>query len=128
MARLSNPIEIQRLKGADKKNPQRYKSEIPKSGNPLGDAPAHMNEAAQAAWFELQEYAVPGVMTAAERPMMELLCNLFAEYRANPPDFPAAKMGHLVSCLARFGMSPSDRTKLGVDKDKADNPFARLDD
>jgi hypothetical protein len=34
----------------------------------------------------------------------------------------------MISCLARFGMSPSDRNSLGIDKKESDNPFANLDD
>jgi phage terminase small subunit len=129
MARHPQPDELARLKGADKKNPQRYSATVPKSDLPLGNAPDHMSEAASACWFELSSMAIPGTMTGADRVMLEVLSNLLAEYRTSPVDFAVGKYTHLISSLARFGMSPSDRNKLGVDKPgEQDNPFANLDD
>jgi hypothetical protein len=60
--------------------------------------------------------------------MMEVLSDLLAEYRGDTTKFPSAKMASMVSILARLGMSPSDRNKLGVSKpDKSANHFAQLD-
>jgi hypothetical protein len=129
MARLQQPVELAKLKGADIKDPQRYRATIPKSALPLGDAPEHMGEAAAACWFELSSMAIPGTLTGADRIMLEVLSDLLAEYRVCPADFAIGKYTHLIGALARFGMSPSDRNRLGVDKPKDDeNPFAALDD
>ena len=125
MARIQQPAELAKLKGADVKNPQRYKQTVPKSGLPLGNAPDHLSEQAAACWFELSSMAIPGTMTGADRVLLEVLSNLLAEYRTCPPDFAVGKYAHLIGALARFGMSPSDRNKLGVDKpDQKANPFA----
>ena len=42
MSRPRKPIELHRLSGADKKNPQRYQGEVPKSDTPFGEYPAEV--------------------------------------------------------------------------------------
>lgn len=127
MARHAQPRELAALKGADKKNPQRYRTAPPKSGLPLGSAPDHLTEAQRACWFELESYALAGVLTGADRAMMELASKLLAESRENWVDFSAARMGHLVGILARLGLSPADRQKLGTTGSEESNPFDALD-
>ena len=123
MARHAQPRELAALKGADRKNPQRYRKDAPKSQMPLGNAPDHLTETQRGCWFELQSYAVEGVLTGADRAMMELASKLLAESRENWVDFSAARMGHLVGILARLGLSPADRQKLGTEKAPDGNPF-----
>lgn len=124
MARHSQPREVAALKGADKKNPQRYRTEAPKSVLPLGSAPDHLSEMAKAVWFELEAYAPAGVLAGSDRLMLETAAVLVAEFRENTKDFPASKMGHMIGVLARLGMSPSDRQKLGAEKTKEEDPFS----
>lgn len=129
MPRHEQPREIAALKGADKKNPQRYKSTPPKAKTPLGNYPKDRSTDPEACWFEISSFCIPGVLTGADRFMMEIASDLMAEYRKSPVEFPAAKYAHLIGVLARFGLSPTDRNKLGVDKpDASANPFAALDD
>lgn len=123
MARHAQPRELAELKGATKHDPQRYKPEVPKHDRPLGAMPDHLTSEAKTVWFEVEEYLLPGVMTAADRLVMEMLCELLAEFRKCPKEFPSNKLGHLIGCLARFGMSPADRQKLGTEKPKEGNPF-----
>ena len=120
MARIAQPHELAVLKGANKKNPGRYGNLPPKSELPLGDAPSHMTKEAQKCWLELSSKAVEGVLTYADTIMLEVASNLLDEYRQNPVEFQIGKYTHLVGILARFGMSPSDRTKLGVEPPKDD--------
>ncbi len=122
---------VAELKGLVAKNPQRYLKIEPKSEHPLGLPPAHMNEAAQGVWAELQHYAVPGVMTGAERFPLELASNLLAEYRTDPIGFAIGKFAVLERLLARLGYNPIDRQRLGVQgitkpKAKEDDDFADL--
>lgn len=126
MARIANPREIQALKGDVAHNPQRYKGEVPKSEMAMGQAPEHMSDEARSVWFEIESIMVAGISTAPDRPMMELLCNLLAEYRECPKEFAIGKYGHLISCLARFGMSPSDRGRLAIEKPKDEDSFEML--
>ena len=129
MARIQQPIEIARLKGADVHDPQRYQKTVPKSALPLGDYPEVRSTDPKECWFELAALAIPGVLTGSDRVLMEVLAHLLAEFRTSPVDFSGAKLAQLIGICARFGMSASDRNKLGVDKPKDDeNPFAALDD
>lgn len=128
MARKAQPIELAKLKGSDRKNPQRYRKEVPKHPLAIGVAPDCMSEAAKACWFEIAGLAIPGTLTAADRFMLELAANLLAEYRTTPAGFTAARLGRLFQALACFGMSPVDRVRLGVPREPAPaNPFDALD-
>lgn len=126
MARHAQPRELAELKGATAHDPQRYREEPPKSDIPLGNAPEHLNEAQKAVWFELATYALPGVMTGADRLVLETLTVLVTQFRSDPEGMPAPKMGHMIGCLARLGMTPADRQKLGVAKAPEENPFERF--
>ena len=128
MPRVSQPDEIAKLKGAHKKDPQRYRDKVPKSKLPLGLPPDHMTDDAKETWWELSFYSIPGVITGADRVLLETLSNLLAEYRKEPDKIPTPRINQMINCLARFGMSPSDRTKLGQPLTPKDNPFATLDD
>lgn len=123
MPRHKRPVEMAKLVGATKKNPQRYNKKIPKNRNALGAAPSHLTDAAKKVWNELKKNSVPGVLTAGDSLLFEITANLMAQYRTAPQDFPAARIERLVSCLGRLGMSPSDRQKFGVVKPPEDNPF-----
>jgi len=123
MARHAQPLEVAELKGATRQNSQRYKLEVPKSERPLGQAPDHLSAAAKSAWFEVEALAPPGVLTGADRFVLELMSNLLAEYREAPAEFAVGKYTHLIGCLARLGMSPADRQKLGMEKAKEGNAF-----
>lgn len=103
---------------------QRYKTMPPKNKHGRGNPTTHMTEAAKEIWYELLEHALPGVLTASEHFIFEILSNLMAEYRVNPDGFVTMKYSTLISCLARLGLSPTDRQKLGVNKgDKKKNEF-----
>ena len=117
MARHKQPEALAKLKGAPKKNPQRYKTKQPVNKNLIGAPPAAMDADAKKIWAELLKYSLPGVITASERFIFEIASNLMAEYRKSAREFPATKYGHLIGCLARLGLSPTDRQKLGVNDD-----------
>lgn len=123
MARHTQPRELAELKGAHKANPQRYRKEAPKSEYALGSAPDHLSPGAKAVWFELETYALTGVLTGADRLIMETTSVLVSQFRADPEGFPGNRLGHLIGCLARLGLTPADRQKLGMDKPPEDNPF-----
>src|SRR5690606_19018264 len=116
MSRHAQPRELAELKGATRKHPERYRKEPPAVEQPLGTAPAHLTEAAKAVWFEIEAYAPKGVLKGADRATLEVPSNLLAEYRESPKEFAIGKYTHLIGCLARLGMSPADRQKLGAEK------------
>jgi phage terminase small subunit len=123
MARHPQPREIAALKGSVAANPQRYRKEVPEVSLPLGMAPDHLTDAAKATWFELESLAPVKVLKGADRPALEVLANLLTEYRAAPTEFAVGKYTHLIGLLARLGMTPADRQKLGTEKPPEGNPF-----
>jgi phage terminase small subunit len=123
MARHPQARELAELKGATRVHPERYRKEPPKAELALGNAPDHLSVSARACWFEISTYAPKGVLTGAERIPLEALSNLLAEYREDPREFAVGKYTHLIGLLARFGMTPADRQKLGTEKSKDENAF-----
>ena len=130
MPRQRLTIEQAALRGADRKDPQRFRDRkaAPKHEGPIGNPPTGMAEDAKACWFEFVTYAIPGTMTAADRITLETASNLLAEYRRDTVEFTAAKLGALLKVLSLFGMTPVDRQKLGAGAPPKDlNPFDSLD-
>jgi hypothetical protein len=123
MPRHAQPREVAEAKGLVKHNPQRYRNTPPKAAFALGNPPEHMLSEARAVWFELDTYAAAGVLTCADRLVLELASNMIAEYREHPAAYPATKIGQLVGLLGRLGMSPADRQRLSVPKAETTNPF-----
>jgi len=123
VARHKQPRELAELKGATKKDPQRYKKEAPTTGKALGKPPAQMPEDVVTVWKELEKCSLPGVLTSADRFVLEVAASLLVEFRANRAEFKAAKYSHLIGCLARLGLTPADRQKLGTEKTREGNPF-----
>lgn len=122
MARNKQPLELAKLKGAHKKDPQRYRKVVPKHDKDIGAPPAHMKKKgykfpeAIKIWQELVGQALPGVLTASDRVIMEMASNLLSEYRRDPSAFTSPRYQTLLSCLSRLGLTPSDRQRLGVNK------------
>lgn len=114
-----------KLKGAPKQNPQRYRGKVvPKNPHKIGNPPPYMLDPgyelpeAKKIWFELINNALPGTLTAAERPTLEALSNLMAEYRMSPIAFRSSNYAVMMGMMNKLGMNPIDRQRLGVEKPK----------
>ena len=130
MPRIAQPREVAELKGAHKRNPQRYRGEVVKHDMPVGDAPDHLSEGEKRCWFEIQSLSLPGVLTGADRIMLELAVELLAKKRGwieGADGLSGVERSSLVNILARLGMSPADRQKFTTDAPDTDNPFANLE-
>lgn len=126
MARPRKPTNVLELTGAFKKNPQRKREDAEAVGA-LTDAPLHLGGAVLHAWNEIARYAPRDVLTDSDRLSLELAANLLAQFRADPVEFPAAKLVRLEALLGKFGMTPADRSKVGGKKEAPKgNPFADL--
>lgn len=124
MPRHTQPREIAELKGAVRHDPQRYARAEAKSDFPLGEMPSHLSPEAREVWFELETYAAKGVLTGGDRMIMATLCELFAEFKESPRDMAANRIGQMISCMGRLGLSPADRQKVGYQEPgKKTNPF-----
>lgn len=125
--RPPQPLEIAKLKGAVKHDPQRYRN-VP-SGSPMeiGQPPEGMRQGAKVIWFELLGCAPPGVVTASERVHLELAANFMLEYRNDPFNFSAAKVAQLNNAIQQLGMGSVARRKIAVPSTKPkENSFAQF--
>lgn len=121
------PLAVAKLKGADKKNPKRYKdakaAPMPELG--IGDFTVNLSPGARAVWTEVEPLMVTGVLTVADRLSFAALCELTAEFREDPREFSGTKLGKMITLLSLFGMTPVDRAKIRIEKPEAppENPF-----
>ena len=125
MGRPRKPTALLELTGAFKRNPQRWRarSNEPKPTGPIGDYPSDRAVTPADIWDELVIQCAPGVLQKYDRVALEMTADLLAKYRASQigPDgarcFPSIDTKYIAlldKLLARFGMNPSDRTKLSV--------------
>ena len=126
MARPRTPTALLDARGAFKNHPERRRDGEPVVNTPLGNPPAHMTELESACWFEIAELAPRGVLTSADRVMVEALSHLLAEFRTKKSEFTAAAHARMFAYLGQLGMMPAERSKLSVEKPKDVNPFDNL--
>ena len=91
-----------------------HRANEPKSNGALGRPPKHFSDEHAAAWREIAANCCDGVLIKADRIAVEIACYLLVEFRKAPTEFQAARMKQLISLLGKFGMTPSDRTKLSI--------------
>lgn len=100
--------------GAFERNPARSRPHEPNTGRGIGPAPAHLTDIQRAIWDELVGNCASGVFQSSDRMVMECLCILVAQLRANPAGFGGRTWATMQSLLARCGMTPSDRSRVTV--------------
>lgn len=115
--------EVAEFKGADKKNPQRYRNTPPKHPKKLLEAPSHLTTYQAKIWRELRANALPNILTASDAYVFEVTAKLLASFRKEPETFTSANYGHLIRCLQLLGMTPVDRQRLHVAKPTSTNDF-----
>jgi hypothetical protein len=83
MPKPRKPTKLLELSGALKRNPGRYANRLhePKATGPLGDPPDRMSGTERAAWHELAQLAPDGVLTKADRWLVEITCRLMVAGR-----------------------------------------------
>lgn len=126
MARPRTPTKVLDARGSFKANPQRRRDSEPEVREPIGNAPDYFAEDEHAAWQQIVNQAPMGVLTQADCLAVEAAAKLVAEFRREGTDFAAGKLGRLQAFLGQFGMTPSDRAKMSIEKPKDVNPFAQL--
>ncbi len=102
-------------RGAFKKDPQRARARAnePRPNGPIGEPPACLTPSQIKCWKEIIESAPEGVLTRADRFIVELAARLLALWRGR--NAPPAWVGtQLRTCLASMGMTPSDRSRVGA--------------
>lgn len=133
MPRPKKPSALKELNGSARHDPQRVNKNEPKPVRGIGPAPSHFTEGMSDTWDYLVSVMCPGVLGESDRPTLELLAVLFHRFRygSYEEDAPlrALAVGELArmdSIMGRYGMTPSDRQKIVVPKEEAENPFETL--
>src|ERR1017187_10224466 len=131
MARPRKPTAELERKGAFKHDPQRRtaRANEPIPTGELGDPPYHLRIAEKRVWSELAALAPPGVMKNSDRLLLEITCGLMAKLRDRNPmrgGLKAAELSLLIQCLGRMGLTPSDRSKIGIPEQPPANPFSEF--
>ena len=118
MARPRKPTAVLELTGAFQKNPQRRRANEPKPTGSLGEPPVDFDEVLRALWQDLARMVPAGVLTNADRWLVELTCRTMRQVRKGTA--LAAERNLLLSCLSRMGLTPADRSKIAVPQEKQD--------
>ena len=108
--------------GAFKKDPQRARAPEPESKHPIGNAPSYFTETQREAWHDFVTDAPPGVLSGAERVLVEMITRLMAEIRESD-EVKASVFSRLESLIGKCGMTPADRPRVGVAPPKDANDF-----
>lgn len=118
------------MTGRDKHDPQRYRGRAkePQPVVGLREAPGYLDDIKRGIWDELCGQIALGVLTEQDTLAFEVLVNMVDEYRTNPARMSATKLMVLIGLIARFGMTPADRTRIKVvdGPDVKSNPFSEF--
>ena len=126
MPNPKKPTALRELHGTANRNKQRNIDSPATATRGIGPAGNVLSENQRAIWDEIVGISYAGVMGEADRIALELMCRLVEEMRLNFAEMSASKMTQLNSILSKFGMTPSDRTKITVPKIEKANGFAAL--
>jgi hypothetical protein len=142
MPRQRTPLAEAEATGATAKNPKRYRGRraSPTPEGPVGDPPSHFDDVDRDLWFEVANLPAQGVLTSADRVLVEVTVRLLRklrgiDYGMNEDDhrqpiapLTGVEMGHLRACLGSMGCTPADRTRVraGDDGEEKQDPLAVL--
>lgn len=122
MGRPRKPTAHLELVGAFDKNPQRKRDGEPVCDEDVILPPFALDEGAQEAWDFLTRTTVPGVLTMMDSAYLAITARcLAAAWKGEVDVTNSHKVGAM---LGKLGMTPSDRSKVVVPKEKKANPFA----
>lgn len=129
MPRPQTPLAKAALTGADKKDPQRYRSrsEPKASGRDLGSPPTYLPKTAKKAWATFKD-ELPW-LTFEDRGAVEIVSLMRAHIMDGmTADLPASFFGNYRMALSSLGATPVDRTKVyQAPPEDDDDPFAAFD-
>lgn len=126
-ARPTDP-KVLSLRGTLEAN-KRKRANTPQPLRPIGSPPVHMTKESKQIWKRLVKDAPAGYLACSDRAIMEILCGLIAEYRADPAGMQSSRLALLQNVMSKCGLSPADRGKVvpvEMPDDRA-NPFAEFD-
>jgi hypothetical protein len=120
-ARISTALAEAR--GTDKRHPRPDELAHPEG---LGRPPRHLTKQQVAMWKELVAESVPGVLTRADRKLVEQLAVLYAAFREAQQTGDALPTGahtQIMRLLGRLGMTPTERVRVPRTAPQGSNPF-----
>ena len=130
MANPPKPQALRELHGTAKDHPGRQNQNQPKVTRGIGPAPEHFTELQSDIWDYLVSVMFAGVLSISDRPTMEMMAVLFYRFRHGDyeensvcPALNGVELSRLDSLMGRYGMTPSDRTKIVVPKQEKENVF-----
>jgi len=121
MGRPRTATSILDARGAFKTHPERKRVE-PEAKNFPVDPPETLNELEKKHWHEIVEKIPAGILKDADVFSVEIMVKLFTEFRLDFEGMSVGRLTRLSAELGKFGLSPSDRAKLSIDKPK-ENDF-----
>ena len=126
MARQRTPLDIAEATGAIEHNPKRFADRVnaPMPEGPIGDPPNHFEDHQRDIWFEIIALPAKGVLTSADRLLVETLVYLVWQQRTG--EIKPVDRGHLRACLGSMGLTPADRSRVHG-KNDAQSPADPLD-
>lgn len=128
MGRPRTPTNVLDMRGAFKKNPQRLREREnePTVVDPLEDPPKTFTGDQLQAWNDIVRTAPKGVLTAADSVAVESAARLLALERIGKASDSQGR--RLDALLGKFGMTPSDRSKVSVSvpTPRQGNPFGQI--
>ncbi|MGA8862882.1 MAG: hypothetical protein WB444_03640, partial [Gallionella sp.] len=116
------------LRGAFEKNPRR---KMQRQGEPaelkdIGPAPKRLTAKQREAWAVIVGSAHFGVLSSADAVAVEMAAVLLAAFWQLGIEMKGCHMARLDSLLARFGMTPADRSRVVLKQGRGlDNPFLK---
>jgi hypothetical protein len=125
MGRPRLPTKVLTMRGSFEKHPERKKAREgePEVSRGIGDPPKQLNEAEQARWAEIRDWAP--WLTIADRPLLEQTVRLWMLDRSGKATAADSKL--FQSNLTRLGMTPADRSRVKVaDAPKRESKLAQL--
>ncbi len=117
------PTNILRLRGADKKHPDRMKEREnePVNKNPIGKPPSYLTVKEKKYWGEIIHDCIDGVLGEADRIAVSMAARLLGKCAGN--NATSQEQTQLFRYLGQFGMTPSERSKIAIPKAKPKNKF-----
>jgi hypothetical protein len=130
MGSHKKPQALRKLQGTANRNKHRDNQNQPEVVRGIGPAPEHFTSEQSKIWDYLVGVMFIGVLSESDRPTFEMMSMLFFRFRhgsfeegAPYPALNGVELSRLDSLMSRYGMTPSDRTKIVVPKKEKSNPF-----